>query len=65
MRANKYIYIQEGNNRSAKDLEKGSLTVVSLGNEFSTFEKDTVVSSWEEYSIAMTGVSFDTDALRS
>jgi hypothetical protein len=39
--------------------------VVSLGSDFSTFERDTAVSSGEEFSIAMTGVSFDTDALRS
>jgi hypothetical protein len=39
--------------------------VVSLGSGFSSFERDTAVSSGKGFSIAMTGTSFNTDTLRS
>jgi hypothetical protein len=75
MRAKKiYIYIQEGNKLSPKEVEEGSLEVGSLGSGFSSFERDTDllitgVSSGKgspfDFSIAMTGASIDGDTLRS
>jgi hypothetical protein len=62
--------LQEGNKLSPKDVEKGSLGVGSLGSGFSIFERDTDlrmtgVSSGKDFSIAMTGASFDRDTWRS
>ena len=62
-----YVYVQEGNKLSPKEVEKGSLGVGgSLGSGFSIFERDTDlrmtgVSSGKDFSIAMTGASFDRD----
>lgn len=66
--------VNEGNKLSLKEVEEGSLGVGSLGSGFSSFERDTDllmtgVSSgkWSpfDFSIAMTGASFDRDTLRS